>query len=43
MLARKIFHNLIKKYGSNDDLIFFAEKLDFFDLILQDNKVLDPK
>lgn len=34
ILARNIFHDLVKKYGTNDDIIYFAEKLDFFDLIL---------
>lgn len=38
MLAKEIIHNLIKEYGTNDDLIFFAEKLDLFDLVLGDNK-----
>lgn len=38
MLAKEIMHNLIKDYGTNDDLIYFAEKLDFFDLVLGDNK-----
>lgn len=33
-IIRNILHTIIKKYGTNDDIIYFAEKLDFFDLIL---------
>ena len=33
-LSRTVFHDLIKSYGTNDDIIYFAEKLDFFDLVL---------
>ena len=34
ILARNIFHQLIEDYDSNDDRIFFAERLDFYDLIV---------
>lgn len=38
MLIRELFHELIQRYGTNDDIIYFAEKLDFFDLILVGKK-----
>jgi hypothetical protein len=37
-IAREILHTLIKSYGKNDDMIYFAEKLDYLDLILTENK-----
>lgn len=43
-LIRNILHQLIKDYGTNDDIIYFAEKLDFFDLILIAKKdEFDPR
>lgn len=43
-LIRSILHQLIKDYGTNDDIIYFAEKLDFFDLILIAKKdEFDPR
>lgn len=43
-LIRNIIHHLVKDYGTNDDIIYFAEKLDFFDLILIAKKdEFDPR
>lgn len=43
-MAREMFHELIRRCGTNEDRIYFAEKLDFYDLILTgSNEHPDPR